>query len=113
MDSYGFLRSPATNMPQEFRVATVLNLDHLSYYVGNNLSVSELEYCTFIETAVFTKHIYSKASLDVLYAIQSDLIVDPKLRSAPKSGGVRFLFHCSSRLLIYLFCDRYDLVRRV
>jgi len=40
--------------------------------------VSELEYYTFIETAVFTKHIDSKASLDEPYAIQSDLIVDPK-----------------------------------
>jgi len=40
--------------------------------------VSELEYYTFVETAVFTKQVDSKASLDVLYAIQNDLIADPK-----------------------------------
>ena len=52
--------------------------------------MSELEYYTFIETTVFTKQIDSKASLDVLYAIQNDLIADPKRGDLVRgTGGVR------------------------
>jgi hypothetical protein len=52
--------------------------------------VSELEYYTFIETDVFTRQIDSKASLDVLYAIQNDLIADPKRGDVVQgTGGVR------------------------
>lgn len=36
--------------------------------------VSELNYYSFIETAVFTRQVDSKASLNVLYAIQNDLL---------------------------------------
>jgi putative transcriptional regulator len=52
--------------------------------------VSELEYYTFIETDVFTRQIDSKASLDVLYAIQNDLIADLKRGDVVQgTGGVR------------------------
>jgi hypothetical protein len=52
--------------------------------------VSELQYYTFVETAVFTKQIDSKASLDVLYGIQNDLIADPKRGDLVQgTGGVR------------------------
>jgi putative transcriptional regulator len=52
--------------------------------------VSELEYYTFIEIDVFTRQIDSKASLDVLYAIQNDLIADLKRGDVVQgTGGVR------------------------
>jgi len=52
--------------------------------------VSELAYYSFIETDVFTKQIDSKASLDVLYAIQNDLIANPKRGDIVRgTGGVR------------------------
>jgi hypothetical protein len=52
--------------------------------------VSEFKYYTFVETAVFTKLMDSKASLDVLYAIQNDLIADPKRGDVVQgTGGIR------------------------
>jgi hypothetical protein len=53
-------------------------------------ALSELKYYSFVETAVFSKQLDSKASLDVLYAIQNDLIADPKRGDVVRgSGGVR------------------------
>ena len=50
----------------------------------------ELTYYTFIETAVFTRQVDSKASLDVLYVIQNDLIANPHRADMVKgTGGVR------------------------
>jgi hypothetical protein len=52
--------------------------------------VPDLEYYTFVETAVFTKQIEKKASLDVLIAIQNDLIADPTRGDVVQgTGGVR------------------------
>jgi hypothetical protein len=52
--------------------------------------VSELNYYSFIETAIFTRQVDSKASLDVLYAIQNDLLANPKRGDIVQStGGVR------------------------
>jgi hypothetical protein len=52
--------------------------------------VSKLTYFSFIETAVFTRQIDSKASLDVLYAIEDDLLADPKRGDLVQgTGGVR------------------------
>jgi hypothetical protein len=52
--------------------------------------VSELNYYSFVETAVFTRQVDSKASLDVLYAIQNDLLANPKRGDIVQgTGGVR------------------------
>jgi hypothetical protein len=52
--------------------------------------VSEPTYYSFIETAVFTKQVGSKASLDVLYAIQNDLLANPRRGDIVQgTGGVR------------------------
>ena len=52
--------------------------------------MSEPNYYSFIETAVFTRQVDSKASLDVLYAIQDDLLADPKRGDVVQgTGGVR------------------------
>ena len=52
--------------------------------------MSEPNYFSFIETAVFTKQVDSKASLDVLYAIQDELLADPKRGDIVRgTGGVR------------------------
>jgi hypothetical protein len=52
--------------------------------------VSELNYYSFVETAAFTRQIDSKASLDVLYAIQNDLLTNPKRGDIVQgTGGVR------------------------
>ena len=54
------------------------------------MPVSESKYYSFIETAVFTKQADSKASLDVLIAIQNDLIADPTRGDVVQgTGGVR------------------------
>jgi hypothetical protein len=48
------------------------------------------EYYTFIETPIFTKLIDSKASLDVLTAIQNDLLENPARGDIVKgTGGAR------------------------
>ena len=51
------------------------------------LPVSELTYYSFIETAVFTRQIDSKASLAVLYEIQNDLLANPKRGDLVKGAG--------------------------
>jgi mRNA-degrading endonuclease RelE of RelBE toxin-antitoxin system len=51
---------------------------------------SERQYLTFIETPVFTKHIDSKASLEVLTAIQDELLENPTRGAIVKgTGGAR------------------------
>ena len=49
-----------------------------------------MNYYSFVETAVFTRQVDSKASLDVLYAIQNDLLTNPKRGDIVQgTGGVR------------------------
>jgi hypothetical protein len=58
--------------------------------VGQNFLVSGPNYYSFIETAVFTRQVDRKASLEVLYAIQNDLLANPNGGDiVPGTGGVR------------------------
>jgi hypothetical protein len=51
---------------------------------------SDSKYYTFVESEVFTKQIDKKASLDVLIAIQDDLMADPTRGDVIRgTGGVR------------------------
>jgi hypothetical protein len=76
-------------------------------------------YFSFIETNVFTKQVDSTGSLEVLFSIQSELLIDPKRGSVisetngarkarvskdagkGKSGGFRY---------IYIFLERHEIV---
>ena len=58
--------------------------------VGQYFLVSGPNYYSFIETAVFTRQVDRKASLEVLYAIQNDLLANPNRGDIVQgTGGVR------------------------